>query len=1141
VRRPAFWIVFLLLSAAAAYVAVRFFPQAFSIVALEITMDRERAMAEARTIMTRDQLGPSGYRQAASFTLDSEAQTFIELEGGGKGTFTSMLREGLYSAYTWRVRQFKEGETQETTIRFTPEGRPYGFEETLREDAPGAALEAAAAKEIAERGAARWNVDLGRFQLVEQGQERRAAGRIDHTLTYERPTPTLNEGRYRVRLVVSGDRLTEVTYFIQIPEAFTRRYASMRSANEAIGIASVVGMALLYVFGGIGVGLFFMMRERWLIWRPAVFWGAAVGIMQALTMVNDLPLRWMDYDTAIARSTFLAEHAARVVASFVGFTAFFALSFMAAETLTRRAFGHHPRLWRAWSARPADGGPTAPGASFAILGRTVGGYLLVPVFLAYVVMFYFVATRYLGWWSPSESLLHPDVLAHYVPWLSAIANSFQAGFWEEALFRAVPLAGAALIGDRLGHRRSALAVAFVVQALIFGAGHAPYPGQPSYARPVELIIPSIGFGLIYLFFGLLPAIVLHFTFDVLLFALPIFLAHAPRIWLQQAMVVVMALLPLWIVLVRRMQVGRWTELSPADRNATWTPPQPVERIAKPLLPHPQLSARASTRWLAVGSAAFLLSSGVIGSIGFAERQDLPITRERAVALTRQEIEGRGVSFDRRWRFLSIPDNGSDATHEFVSSTAGEARRRELLGRYLPMPRWRVRVATFEGDVADRAEEWNAYVTATGEVRGIRHTLPEARAGAALDEETARQLARKTVRERFNLDAARGEIREVSAQPTRHQARTDWTFVFVDTTIAPLPRGEPRISVAIAGDEIASAGRFVFVPDEWERQARANSTRNIILRILGAMVFAGLLLGAAVSGVIAWSRRRYTPRLFFVTAVLMFVVSISKSGNNWPALLASLSTEAPLELQLLGAIGLGLVGLLLNAALVGLALGAVPQRLAGGAVLPDRDALRLAAAAGFFAAAVAIIAAWIRTPEWARLPNLEPAGTMNPIFQVAIDPLTRVLMASAIMLPALILVDQVTSAWTRRRLAGVAILVVIGFAAGGVPAGASTSGWVAGAAIMAAALVIGYVTLLRFDLTTVPMALGTMAAIGALVQGAQRAYPGALIGSLAASLLAIIIGWRCTLALRRARARIAADVQAHAGVAVSRGLPDEAVP
>ena len=224
-KRPAFWIVLALVSIAAAFISVRYFPQAFSIVALDITMDRDRALEEARSVMTRDRRGPSGYRQAASFGLDEQAQTFVELEGGGKEAFTNMMRGRLYSAYTWRVRQFKEGETNETTIRFTPDGQPYGFVEKLSEDAPGAALDAAAARETAEReAAARWQVDLSHYALVEQGQERRQGGRIDHTLTYERPSPTLNEGRYRLRLVVSGDRLTEVTHFIKIPEAFNRRY-----------------------------------------------------------------------------------------------------------------------------------------------------------------------------------------------------------------------------------------------------------------------------------------------------------------------------------------------------------------------------------------------------------------------------------------------------------------------------------------------------------------------------------------------------------------------------------------------------------------------------------------------------------------------------------------------------------------------------------------------------------------------------------------------------------------------------------------------------------------------------------------------------------------------------------------------------
>jgi hypothetical protein len=275
-KRPAFWVALAVVSALAAVVAVRYFPQAFSIVALDIAMDRERALADARQLMARDGRGPAGFRQAASFALDSEAQTFVELEGGGKDAFTGMLRTGLYSAYTWRVRHFREGDPNETTIRFTPQGRAYGFAEQLDENAPGAVLDAGAARGLAEAAAvARWNVDLTPFTLVEHGQERRVGGRVDHTLTYERAAPTLGEGRVRLRLGVAGDRLSEVTHYVQVPEAFTRRYAGMRSANDAIGIASVVGLALVYVVGGIGVGLFFMLRQRRVLWRQAAYWGAA--------------------------------------------------------------------------------------------------------------------------------------------------------------------------------------------------------------------------------------------------------------------------------------------------------------------------------------------------------------------------------------------------------------------------------------------------------------------------------------------------------------------------------------------------------------------------------------------------------------------------------------------------------------------------------------------------------------------------------------------------------------------------------------------------------------------------------------------------------------------------------------------------
>jgi hypothetical protein len=1111
VKRPAFWILLAAVSLAATAAAIHYFPQAFSIVALDITMTRERALEEARAIAARDRLGPADFREAASFALDSDAQTFIELEGGGKPAFTAMLRDGLYAAYTWRVRHFREGETNETTIRFTPDGRPYGFVEKIKEDAPGAALDTGAARRLAEAGAAqRWNVDLAPYTLVEHGQERRPGGRVDHTLSYERSAATIGDGRYRLRLVVTGDRLTEVTHFVQIPEAFTRRYASMRSANTLIGTGALVGMVLLYVVGGIGVGLFFMLRARYVLWRQAAVWGLIVGGLQTLATINEWPLMWMAYDTAVPRHTFLASQIASLAATLIGFSAFMALSFMAAETLTRRAFGHHPQFWRVWSR--------GPGSSTAIAGQTLAGYLLVAVFFAYDVALYIIATRYFGWWTPSEALLHPDVLATYVPWLSAIANSLQAGFWEECLFRAVPIAGAALIGDRFGKRGLFIVIAFAVQSVVFGAGHAPYPTQPSFARPVELIIPSIGFGLLYLYFGLLPGIVLHFAFDVVWFALPIFLSDAPGIIVQQTMVVLMTLVPLVVVAWRRIQAGRLTELSPEDRNAAWTPPaSPEIEEHVPVIVHRGLSGQARTAWLALGAAALVACVGIVVT---RDRTDMfSISRAEAADVARRALESRGVTLGPAWRVMPVPDDGSGGPREFVSTTAGDARRRELLGRYLPDTRWNVRVATFEGDVAERAEEWRVFVTKSGTVLRVEHTLPEARPGATLDEAAARTLAAATVKKEFGLDAGTGQVREVSARPSKRKARTDWTFTYADTTQTALPLGELRIDVDIAGDAVAAVRRFVFVPEDWERQQRGADVRNLIIRILVGVVFGGLLVSSAVFGIVAWSRGRYAPRLFFAAAAIMLVVTLAASANAWPATQALLQTEIPLMIQIVGALGVGLVALTISSSLAGLSIGAQPPRLAGTGTLPTRDALLLGAAVGAFGAALLALAGSVRTPVWAVVPAIAPMGAAVPLLAVALEPIAGYLTRAAIVFSLLTGITQLTAGWHRRRAAGIAALAFVGFLAAGAPAGTSMAGWAAAGAILAAGLVAAAATVLRADLTMIPIALGTMMALGALMRGAERAFPGALPGSIAAAALTLLLsGWLFRMVRRAVQVR-----------------------
>jgi hypothetical protein len=307
------------------------------------------------------------------------------------------------------------------------------------------------------------------------------------------------------------------------------------------------------------------------------------------------------------------------------------VSFIAAESLSRAAFPHHVQLWKLWSP------PVA--ASKTAFGQTAAGYLLVSLFFAYEVVLYTIGHSRLGWWTPSDTLINPDLFSSYLPSLSAVSNSLQAGFWEECLFRAVPLASAALIGDKLGARRPFIIIAMIVQALIFGAGHAGYANQPAYARVVELVIPSLAFGGLYLAFGLLPGIILHYAFDLVWFSMPIFMSSGPRARIEQVLVLVLAFVPLMIGFAARARMGRWTELGNEFLNRAWSPQ------VRPAPPHFPETLPSEESVISPGLVRVLPVAGIAGLIVWFAFSDLgahvprlELSRSEAERAARQALE-----------------------------------------------------------------------------------------------------------------------------------------------------------------------------------------------------------------------------------------------------------------------------------------------------------------------------------------------------------------------------------------------------------------------------------------------------------------------------------------------------------------------
>ena len=1102
-RKPVFWAAFAALSIACTAFAVVNLPRAFSIVELDLEMDRAAALSEAGRLAGEFDWGPADYRQAASFRVDDRARSFVELEGGGPEVFAGLLRDGPFHPYQWVVRNFRGGEVREAEVRFRPDGAPYGFRETLAEDAPGAALDSDAARAVAEAGAgAPWDVPLDRYEPVEASQAERPGGRIDHTFVYEHTAAQAGEGRFRLRLVVRGDRLTELTHVLQVPEAFDRRYEEMRSANVGIGIAGQLAMYLIYG-GGIAIGLFLLLRQRRVLWRMAFVWGVSIAAFaQLLAGLNQWPLLWMAYDTAVSETSFAIQQVTTQVGAFLAFTGIYTLSFMAAESLSRRAFPHHLQLWRCWSQ---DGART-----WTVLGQTVAGYLIVGIDLAFVVGFYWVTIAYLGWWSPSDAMVSPDLLATVLPWLSPLAISLHAGFWEECLFRAVPLAGAALIGDRYGNRRAWIAGAFVLQILIFGAAHAGYPTQPSYARVVELIVPSTIFGLLYLRFGLLPAIVLHFAFDAVLIGTPLFLSSAPGAWVDQGIYGLIFLVPLWVALRARYRGGAWTEAPASLRNAAWTPPAEAPAAEAPPPPArevadlPSLPAVAAVGVVGFGLWAYTAATP-------SESPGVGVGRAEAVAAAREVLAGQGVD-PAAWTETSQVFGVLGPQHRFVWSEAGEEAHRTLLGDYLAATGWRVRYARFEGDVAARAEEHIVWIASDGTPWRREHRLAEGTPGASLPEEAARALARDAV---VRLGRA-ADLPEVSAESASHPARTDWTFIFRDETVPDLAGGEARVAVEIAGDEVVDTRRYVFLPEAWRRADEQRRASLQIASVASTIVLRLLLVAGAVLAVVRMTRKTFDLRLGLAVAGLLLLANVANLANAWPVLMNGLSTAQPLPLQL-GislAFNLGIAGLV--AVLFGLLAGAGPAVGEASETKDQRSLIGTGVAMGLGALgalALAEAAVGRGLPPWsvhwpasfaapwlaASAPGLAPYLALNA-------PLLAYLALALVTLLIVTLANRLTAHWTRRKAAVGAGLVLIGalLAPGMTPD--NLASWAVVGLTSGALLLGAYVLVLRDRPALVVLAAATMTVPGVLDRGLDQAYGGALPGALLGAALVSGVAW-----------------------------------
>jgi hypothetical protein len=1102
-RHMLFWFGLLAIFIGGGIFTYNYFPETFPIVNLTMKMDRQTALGQAQELALKYSWGPQDFEQAASFSVEEETKNFIELEGGGKQKFNEMLKKKVYSPYTWNVRHFKEHDANETMIRFTPEGKPYGFNEKIPENQSGAALTTEQAQQIAEQVATKnWHINFAKYKLEESSQETKPNNRIDHTFVYERTDKTVGEAPYRLRLIVTGNKVTELTRYIKVPEAFKRRYEQMRSANNTIAsIASVLAI-LLYFIGGCILGLLYLMRKRWVLWRTPFLWSTFIALLLVIAKINALPLYWMEYDTALAKRTMYLNFFTSLLMIFGAISIAYGLIFAAAESLTRKAFGDQLQLWRLWSQ---DGA-----ATIQTLGRTIGGYLIVGFDLTYVVAFYYAALKYFGWWEPSSSLIEPDVLATYLPWLGSIAQALSAGFMEECAFRAIPLSVAALIGKKRGNKTGWLIAGFILQAIIFSAAHANYPAQPAYARLIELMIPSFVFGGIYLIFGLLPGIISHFTYDAILMGLPIFLSHSPGIWLDKLLVILFTLTPLWVILRARLGSSGWQEISKQLYNSAWQPPiAPTKPPAEPLEPELITPKKKFNKLLIVGGLIGLACWLFTAQFTY---DGLRISATKALAKTQaaQALKERNIILEKPWQQFSFITGSIDEQQRFVWRTARNLYKK-LLGIYLNPAQWQVRYAQFEGNIVQRAEEYNVFINPDGTLRRIAHQLPESLEGRTLSEAEARKIAYAALKKEFNLNPA--NVSEISAVSTKHPNRLDWLFTFNNPTAYPKKEnqknesGEARIAIQIAGDQVVDYYRYVFVPEEWQRTYREQQTiLNLITMICGLLLSLLLAIGGiqAITNII---HHQFATRTFIIFFCILLGKSLIQIVNLFSVIIAAFKTSEPVTNQLLMTFSTLILQILVKSAGFAL-LASFIQNAIFRFQTKQSIVMRLFIGSGIgtLLAGISALTQYFSPkfkPYW---PDYSHASAMFPSISIALTTLTTFIASTITYYLMFKAIDYITNGWQKRYALATVFALLLGIVAKGTSGVEHVPSWLLGGSVFGLLLLLLYIWALCYDRSLIPIGIGTFIILNTAEQFISNPYPGAIIGLVLSIAIIVPFAW-----------------------------------
>ncbi len=528
-------IVLILLSGLAWY---KFSYPRFAVI--DVSVNRTQAMAIAKEYLrVHRKADPSDYLYSIVFNADNYADRYLQKAVGFEAE-EQFIGEHNLDLFVWVVRFMREGEKEEFRLAISSKtGEVISFGQQLDDAAARPSVDEEAARRIAEEFLrTRFNFDFEKYAFHSKSLSK-LDNRVDHTFYWEKkgvyvtwdPDPKSGGARLLTNVIVSGeDVLSFSKQVLSPPDQFSRDIEKKRESGRNLGLISSV-LSLGFLIGAIWI---VVLRKNHLAMNvtKSFYVGCtlclfALGILSELNNIQGVIAQ---YPTTQPFGPYLARQMVMAVLGQFFVMACFVIPCLAGELLHFEVFPKKPQ-----------GGffhyVTTTFFSRDVARTIILGYAFTALMIGLQSIIFEFGFRNLGVWLEQTRL--NQLSSGHFPFLAAISISLTASLTEETLFR--------MFGVGFGTKFfKNTAAAVIISSVVWGLGHTNYPVYPYWFRGLEVTLLGIFVSAVYLRFGLLCVVIMHFLFDAFWGSSPYLFGRSDPFNLSM-MVVVLALPLIWAI------------------------------------------------------------------------------------------------------------------------------------------------------------------------------------------------------------------------------------------------------------------------------------------------------------------------------------------------------------------------------------------------------------------------------------------------------------------------------------------------------------------------------------------------------------------------------------------------------------------